>query len=89
MARQDQNDTPSNLTRISQEFRDREIARNTYSRTDEYVSTHPNAISDGDEKGKGESDRGSVGGRTDITQRQLLLSKNRYSNNNPYNIDNA
>jgi hypothetical protein len=89
MAQQDQNDTPSNLSRISQEFRDREIARNAYTRNDEYVSTHPNAISDGDERGKGEGDRGSIGGRTDIQKRQQSIAKNKYSLNNPYNIDNA
>lgn len=89
MPKQDQNDTPSNLTRISEEFREREISRNAYQRNDEYVSTHENALSDGDEKGKGESDRGSVGGRTDIQKREWSVAKNKYSNNNPYNIDNA
>lgn len=87
MARQDQNDTPSNLSKISTEFREREIARNAYSDNDEYYSGHPNALSDGDEKGKGETN--TVGGLTDIEKREELKAKNKYSLNNPYNIDNA
>jgi hypothetical protein len=88
MARQDQNDTPSNLSRISQEFRDREIARNEYQDGDQYYAGHPNALSDGDEKGKGETTQ-SIGGKTDINTRENAIAKNKYSRNNPYNIDNA
>lgn len=88
MAKQDQNDTPSNLTRISQQFRDREIARNEFQDGDPYNVGHENAQSDGDEHGKGEKS-GSIGGRTDINKREWSQAKNKYSLNNPYNIDNA
>lgn len=87
MAKQDQNDTPSNLTRISQEFRDREVARNSYQDGDPYNISHKNAKSDGDEWGKGETD--TIGGKTDIETRAKSVAKNKYSNNNPYNIDKA
>jgi hypothetical protein len=85
--KQDQNDTPSNLSRTSGEFREREIARNEYQSGDPYESGHDNALSDGDEKGKG--DTGTVGSKTDITKRQTSIAKNKYSLNNPYNISNA
>lgn len=88
MAQQDQNDTPSNLSRISVDYRERELARNAYDRNDEYVSTHPNALSDGDAKGKGEKN-GSVGNNTDVQKRFNLTARNKYNLNNPYNIDNA
>jgi hypothetical protein len=87
MAKQDQNDTPSNLSRISVEFREREIARNEYQDGDQYYAGHPNALSDGDEKGKGETN--TIGSKTDIQTRQKLIAKNDYSLNNPYNISNA
>lgn len=87
MAKQDQNDTSSNLSRISEEFREREIARNEYQDGDPYVTGHENALSDGDEKGKGETN--TIGGRTDIEKRQTSIAKNKYSLNNPYNINNA
>ena len=87
MANQDQNDTPSNLTRHSGQFRDREIARNEFQTGDPYNIGHENAKSDGDEKGKGETD--TIGGKTDIEKRNWSQAKNKYSNNNPYNIDTA
>lgn len=87
MAKQDQNDTSSNLSRISGTFRDREISRNTFQDGDPYNINHPNAKSDGDERGKGETD--TIGGSTDIRVRNVLTAKNKYSRNNPYNIDNV
>jgi hypothetical protein len=87
MAKQDQNDTSSNISRISKNFRDREIARNEYQDGDPYVIGHKNALSDGDEKGKGETS--TIGSATDIQRRNFANAKNKYSLNNPYNIDNA
>jgi len=85
---QDKNDTPSNLSRISEDFRNREIARNAYNRDDEYVSGHKNALSDGDAKGKGLKN-GSIGNNTDIEKRFQSQARNKFNLNNPYNIDNA
>ena len=87
MAQQDQNDTPSNLTRISGQFREREIARNEFQEGDPYNIGHKNAKSDGDEWGKGETD--TIGGKTDIQKREWSEAKNKYNLNNPYNINNA
>ena len=36
------------------------IAKNTYNHSGNYSSLHQNALSDGDEKGKGETDKGSL-----------------------------
>ena len=88
MAKQDQNDTPSRLSRMSEEFREREIARNTFQDGDPYETGHKNAQSDGDEWGKGETESG-IGSKTDIKKRETSEAKNKYSNNNPYNISNA
>ena len=85
MANQDQNDTSSNLSRISGEFRNREIARNEYQDGDPYVTGHDNALSDGDEKGKGETS--TIGGKTDIQRRTWAAAKNKYNTNKQYNID--
>lgn len=77
----------SRLLDNSDDFRQREKARNEYTNNDEYVAGHPNALSDGDEKGKGATD--TVGGTTDIAKRNESKARNIYDNNNPYNINNA
>lgn len=45
----------------------------------EYSATNPNAISDGDEKGKGD-----IGNRTDVEERSKLVAVNNYKENNTY-----
>ena len=49
----------------------------------EYSATNPNAMSDGDEKGKGLNDN-SVGSKTDIITRQTLKGINQYNDINEY-----
>ena len=61
------------------------LTKNQYSDNFGYGSTNPNAISDGDEKGKGENN-GKVGSSTDINLRQQNLSKNMYGSNNSYGL---
>jgi hypothetical protein len=48
----------------------------------EYGAGHPNALSDGDEKGKGETQ--TIGGKTDILTRSVLKAVNQYSDSAPY-----
>lgn len=50
-----------------------------------YTASHPGALSDGDEHGKGENDR-KVGGLTDINKKNELLysSGNKYKPNKGY-----
>jgi len=78
----------SRLVDLSKQFRDRELARNEYDNNDQYLGTHPNSLSDGDEKGKGELS-GSIGSRTDILTRKRSTARNLYNEENPYNISNA
>lgn len=49
----------------------------------EYSATNPNALSDGDEKGKGLNNN-SVGSKTDIITRQTLKGINQYNDINEY-----
>lgn len=78
----------SRLEEISVQYRKREVVRNSYDKNDEFGSGHENALSDGDEKGKGEQD-GSIGGKTDIEQRKIAATKNKYNLNRPYDDSTA
>lgn len=78
----------SRLLDNSKAFRDVLLAKNSFNVNDEYVSGHKNALSDGDEKGKGEKD-GSIGSATDISKRVELSAKNLYNSNDEYNASKA
>ena len=78
----------SRLQEISKEYREREIKRNGYDLNDEYNVSHENALSDGDEKGKGEKN-GSIGGATDIERRQRAAATNKYNRERPYDDSTA
>lgn len=71
------------LRKYSDEYKKRETARNKYNNNDEYRQGHADAVSDGDEAGKGENN-GSVGSKTDVERRRIETARNRYSKNNPY-----
>ena len=61
------------------------IPINEYKPTSyEYSATNPNALSDGDEKGRGENAGGSVGTKTDINERVVLKVKNKYGDTKQY-----
>jgi hypothetical protein len=78
----------SRLEDISAGYRKREISRNEYDNNDPYTGGHANALSDGDEWGKGENN-GQVGGATDIKARQTMIAKNKFNRNNEYNAGTA
>lgn len=61
----------------SEEFRQKNITRNEYDKNDEYETGHPNAISDGDELGKGLNNN-DAGSATDIKSRKKSIAKNKY-----------
>jgi hypothetical protein len=77
----------SRLLKNSPQYRDPLLAKNEFTNNDEYVVGHPNALSDGDEHGKGETD--TIGSATDIKKRQQLEAKNKYTLNDPYDSSNA
>jgi hypothetical protein len=73
----------SRLEDMSIQFRKNLVAKNTYDINDPYSGGHENALSNGDDLGKGELN-GEVGGATDIKVRKTLIAKNEFNENNQY-----
>jgi len=73
----------SRLETVSKQYRDALIAKNDYDNNDYYSVSHKDALSDGDELGKGETD--TVGSLTDIKTRESLAAKNIFTKNKEYN----
>ena len=78
----------SKLEDYSAGFRKTNIARNSYNTNDEYNAGHPDALSTGDEEGKGELN-GSTGGKTDIKVRTCEVAKNKYQQGKQYDVSTA
>lgn len=78
----------SRLEEISIPFRKVLIAKNEFDNNDQYTVGHPDALSTGDENGKGEMN-GDVGGATDIKVRKTLIAKNKFNYNREYNAGTA
>ena len=72
----------SKIDEIADKQRPLNIGVNRKSQADEYDAGDPNALSDGDEFGKGETD--TVGGTTDIKKRAELKKINLFSSGNEY-----
>jgi hypothetical protein len=72
------------LSKIADQERIALMKTNEYdgSPGDEYGSSHPNALSDGDDKGKGETN--SVGTKTDILNRNANVGFNQFNSGNTY-----
>lgn len=77
----------SRLLDNSDQYRDPLIAKNNFTNSDEYNVGHSRALSDGDEHGKGETN--TIGSVIDISKRQELEAKNKYTLNDPYDASNA
>lgn len=77
----------SRLLDNSPQYRDPLIAKNAFTHNDDYNIAHENALSDGDEHGKGETD--TIGSATDIRKRDQLEAKNLYTKNDPYDSTKA
>lgn len=73
------------LLTFSNTFRNDQLARNRFSKNDNYRPNHPDALSTGDEQGK-ELFNGSIGGRTDIITRNTSLGKNFYNKDKIYGL---
>ena len=76
------------LEALANQLRPTELAINRYSANNGYGITNPNAVSDGDEFGKGQNQNGQVGSLTDINTRTDIMSTNRYGVNNGYGVTN-
>ena len=73
---------------IAEKLRTQEVVINRYSEKNGYGITNPNAVSDGDEFGKGQNESGQVGSLTDINTRTDIISANKYGANNGYGVTN-
>lgn len=72
----------SKLENIADKERQKNIAKNSKSETDLYNAGHPDALSDGDNQGRGETS--TIGTKIDIAAREKLKSKNPFSDVNIY-----
>lgn len=72
------------LRKVATEERDGKLVPiNEYKpEASEYGAGHPNALSNGDEKGKGETQ--TIGSKTDIITRSVLNNINQFNENKPY-----
>jgi len=75
------------LELIANKLRPEHLARNEYDPNDLYSSGHKNALSSGDEPGKGENE-GKIGGLTDINTRKDNMGRNAYTDLNGYGVTN-
>ena len=74
---------------IAEKLRTQEVVINRYSEKNGYGITSKNALSDGDELGKGQvGDTGTVGSLTDINTRIQIMATNKYSGENGYGVTN-
>ena len=71
------------LELLAEQFRNESIARNSYQSNSQYDSNHPNALSNGDEKGKGELSN-NIGSSTDIGLRTESIARNKYGETKKY-----
>lgn len=78
----------SRLEDVSLQFRKTNVARNDFNNNDQYNVGHEDALSTGDEAGKGEVN-GQVGSATDIKVRYKLMAKNKFNKNREYNAGTA
>ena len=76
------------LEQFAEQERINQIARNDYKENSQYGSTNLDALSNGDEKGKGERN-GSVGSLSDINAHTSNTVKNVYSDTNQYGTTNV
>ncbi len=77
------------LSKIADMERQKLLPKNDFAKTNEYSSVNPDALSDGDEMGRGTGtflDRYSdnIGTRTDIQERKSQIVINEYKFKNPY-----
>ena len=74
---------------IAEKLRTQEVVINRYSEKNGYGITSKNALSDGDEIGKGQvGDTGTVGSLTDINTRIQIMATNKYNGENGYGVTN-
>ena len=78
----------SRLLENSEQFRNNLLAKNSHTPSNEYDAGNPNALSDGDEKGKGLFN-GNIGSISDIQARNTQLASNKFTMDRPYDASQA
>lgn len=79
-------DLRSDVKEIGMTQRDIMLARNKYKETSKYDETNPDAISDGDQLGRGDGSSGTKGTSLDSAGRERMLSKNLYQKERKYRV---
>jgi hypothetical protein len=79
----------NNLSKIAEAERAKLFPKNSYKDTNQYSDVNPNALADGDEKGRGTGDyldvyNTNAGTLTDNVERVGDLKFNKFSNTKPY-----
>jgi len=77
------------LTQVATQIRTQQLARNDYSLQNQFSSTNPDAVSDGDAFGKGTGtflDTSAGGSSVDIAERINNIKINPYSFDKPYQV---
>lgn len=80
------------LGMIGEEQRKKLIPKNDYKQTNAYSATNPDALSDGDEFGKGTGiflDTANGGSSTDVFERINEIKINEYQKDKPYTTPTA
>jgi hypothetical protein len=86
---------PNNeLSKIAEAERAKLIPKNDYGKTNQYSSVNPDALADGDEKGRGtgiflDVYNQNIGTKTDILERKNEIKINEYQANKPYTTPSA
>jgi hypothetical protein len=85
----DFNQPDNKLSQVATQIRTQQLARNDYSLENQFSSTNPDAISDGDKFGKGTGtflDTSQGGSSVDVAERINNIKINPYSFDKPYTI---
>ena len=80
------------LSKIAEQQRSRLFPKNDYKSTNQYSSTNPDALADGDEFGKGTGvflDTVNGGSSVDALERKNEIKINEYQSNKPYTTPSA
>ena len=83
----DFNQPQNKLSEVAEQIRKQQLSRNDYTLQNQFGSTNPDAISDGDLFGKGTGtflDTSAGGGSADITERANNIKINQFSFDKPY-----
>jgi hypothetical protein len=79
---------------LAEAERQKLLPKNDFSKNNQYSSVNPDALADGDEKGKGTGDyldvyNNAAGAIQDIRERKALIVSNEYQVSKPYTTPTA